>query len=84
MDRDDRLHGGDYVDVYLESRGVDRPDEPAVPNGALIQFEAGPVVFRQNADGDLSPVEVRSDGWATDRSRRACRATRWSSTAHLR
>lgn len=56
--REDRLHAGDYVDVYLESRGNSRP-QVSVPNSALIQFEGRPVAFRQNADGDLTPVEVR-------------------------
>jgi len=65
--RDDLLHGGDYVDVYLESRSVDRP-RISVPNGALIQFEGRPVVFRQNADGDLSPVEVRLGPTMGDRT----------------
>lgn len=56
--REDRLHGGDYVDVYLEGRGPGGP-RVSVPNASLIQLDGGPVVFRQEADGALRPVEVR-------------------------
>ncbi len=56
--RDDWLHGGDYVDVYLDSRGS-AGSRLSVPNSALIQLEGSSVVFRQQADGLLLPVEVR-------------------------
>jgi cobalt-zinc-cadmium efflux system membrane fusion protein len=57
--RDDWLHAGDYVDVYLDNKGDDRP-QLAVPNGALVQFEGRPSVFRQGSDGSIVPVEVRT------------------------
>lgn len=57
--REDRLHGGDYVDVYLPSRGDGRT-QVSVPNGALIQMEGRTVVFRRETDGSLLPVEVRT------------------------
>lgn len=56
--RDDRLHGGDYVDVYLERRDGGRP-QVALPSAALVQLEGKSVVFRQNGQGALVPVEVR-------------------------
>lgn len=56
--RDDRLHAGDYVDVYLENRG-DTSSQLFVPNAAVIQLEGRSVVFRQEAGGALAPVEVR-------------------------
>ena len=56
--RDDRLHAGDYVDVYLENAGEGQP-QLSVPSNAVIQLEGRPVVFRQGADGALVPVEVR-------------------------
>lgn len=56
--RDDRLHAGDYVDVYLENRW-DTGAQVVVPNTALIQLDGRAVVFRQDAAGALAPVEVR-------------------------
>jgi len=57
--REDRLHAGDYVDVYLERRGESRP-RIALPSAALIQLEGKSVVFRRNTEGALAPVEVRA------------------------
>ena len=57
--RDDRLHAGDYVDVYLERQDERRP-QIALPSAALIQLEGKSVVFRRNAEGALAPVEVRA------------------------
>lgn len=57
--RDDRLHAGDYVDVYLERRGESRP-QIALPSAALIQLEGKSVVFRRDEHGALAPVEVRA------------------------
>jgi cobalt-zinc-cadmium efflux system membrane fusion protein len=65
--RDDRLHAGDYVDVYLESRGLPRP-QISVPNDALALLEGRPVVFRQDAEGALEPVEVRTGSVIGDRT----------------
>ena len=56
--REDRLHAGDYVDVYLESSAELRP-QVSVPNQALLQLDGRPVVFRQGEAGVLEPVEVR-------------------------
>lgn len=57
--REDWLHAGDYVDVFLESRGATLP-QIAVPNDALTLLEGRSVVFRQEADGVLAPVEVQT------------------------
>ena len=65
--RDDRLHAGDYVDVYLESRGATQP-QVSVPNNALVQLEGHAVVFRQDATGALVPVEVRPGSVIGDRT----------------
>jgi cobalt-zinc-cadmium efflux system membrane fusion protein len=60
----DRLHGGDYVEVYLdagESSGATAASPAlAVPTGALVQLEGDTVVFRQAPDGTLAPVAVRT------------------------
>lgn len=65
--RDDRLHGGDYVDVYLENRGSDGP-RLSVPNSALIQLDGAPVVFRQSEPGVLAAVEIRPGAVIGDRT----------------
>jgi cobalt-zinc-cadmium efflux system membrane fusion protein len=65
--RDDRLHAGDYVDVYLESRGATQP-QVSVPNNALVQIEGQAVVFKQDANGALVPVEVRAGSVIGDRT----------------
>lgn len=57
--REDRLHAGDYVDVYLERRGDSR-SQIALPSAALIQLEGKTVVFRRNEHDELAPVEVRA------------------------
>ena len=64
---EDRLHAGDYVDVYLESL-ADRKPQISVPNDALIQLEGRPVVFRRESDGTLAPVEVRPGAVIGDRT----------------
>lgn len=57
--REDRLHAGDYVDVYLERRGNSQ-FQIALPSAALIQLEGKTVVFRRSEHGELAPVEVRA------------------------
>ena len=57
--REDRLHAGDYVDVYLERRGNSQ-FQIALPSAALIQLEGKTVAFRRNEHGELAPVEVRA------------------------
>ena len=53
----DRLHGGDYVEVYLDAGGGSDP-QLAVPTAALVQLEGENVVFKET-DGALAPVAVR-------------------------
>ena len=62
--KDDRLHGGDFVEVYFDagsSASVDNRSitELTVPTEALVQLEGETVVFRRNAAGALEPVPVR-------------------------
>ena len=66
----DRLHGGDYVEVYLDAGEGKAADATtlAVPTEALVQLEGETVVFRQAADGTLAPVEVRTGAVIGDRT----------------
>jgi cobalt-zinc-cadmium efflux system membrane fusion protein len=67
----DRLHGGDYVEVYLDAgdgHAAAVPAGLAVPTGALVQLEGETVVFRQAADGTLAPVAVRAGDVIGDRT----------------
>lgn len=58
---DDRLHSGDYVDVYLDAdAGSGSTQHLAVPTAALTQLDGQTVVFRRNADGALLPAPVRT------------------------
>ncbi len=58
---DDRLHGGDFVDVYLDAEaGAGATTSLAVPTAALVQLEGDTVVFRKNAAGALEAVPVRT------------------------
>lgn len=54
----DVLHGGDYVEVFLEAGEASAP-QLAVPTSALLQIEGDTVVFRLGGDGTLVPAEVR-------------------------
>lgn len=67
---DDRLHGGDYVEVYLDASDGSTAAEHAlsVPTAALVQLEGETVVFRQGADGTLAPVAVRIGDVIGDRT----------------
>ena len=65
--RNDRLHAGDYVDVFLKGSGEALP-QVSVPNNALVQLEGRPVVFRQEPAGALAPVEVRPGAVIGDRT----------------
>ena len=59
--KDDLLHGGDFVDVYLDAdAGTGSTQQLAVPTEAHVQIEGDTVVFRRNADGALEPVKVRA------------------------
>ena len=66
----DRLHGGDYVEVYLDaSDGADATAAAlSVPTAALVQLEGETVVFRQESDGTLAPVAVRAGEVIGDRT----------------
>lgn len=62
---DDRLHGGDFVEVYFEAASTANTDNKAatqlaVPTDALVQLEGETVVFRRNAADALEPVPVRA------------------------
>lgn len=69
---DDRLHAGDYVEVYLDAgeRVTAAPQTPrvAVPTSALVQLQGDTVVFRQAADGALAAVPVRTGDVVGDRT----------------
>jgi membrane fusion protein, heavy metal efflux system len=58
----DRLHGGDYVEVYLDAGdGAETPmPQLSVPTAALVQLEGETVVFRQSTDGTLAATAVRT------------------------
>lgn len=58
----DRLHSGDYVEVYLDAGDAASATAStvAVPTAALVQLEGETVVFRQDAEGTLAPVAVRT------------------------
>lgn len=64
---DDRLHGGDYVEVYLDAGRGSAP-QLAVPTQALLQLEGESVVFRQAEDGSIAPVAVRAGAVVGDRT----------------
>lgn len=69
----DRLHGGDFVEVYFEAASVGNIDNKAatqlaVPTGALVQLEGDTVVFRRNDEGAFEPVSVRSGEVVGDRT----------------
>lgn len=65
----DRLHGGDFVDVFFESAaGRASVTTLSVPNDALVQFQGDTVVFRRNREGALEPVPVRPGEVIGDRT----------------
>ncbi|WP_148041032.1 efflux RND transporter periplasmic adaptor subunit [Montanilutibacter psychrotolerans] len=57
---DDRLHGGDFVDVYLGAGGDAATPRLAVPSTALVQLQGDTVLFRRDAHGAIAPVPVRT------------------------
>ena len=63
----DRLHGGDFVEVYLDTGEASAP-QLSVPTAALVQLEGETVVFRQDETGALVPVEVRTGAAIGDRT----------------
>lgn len=64
----DRLHGGDYVEVYLGAAAADAAPLVSVPTAALVQLEGETVVFRQAPDNTLAPVAVRTGDVVGDRT----------------
>ncbi len=71
--RDDRLHSGDYVDVFFEASDVAKDGNAAVtmvsvPTDAVVQLEGDTVVFRRNATGALEPTPVRTGEAIGDRT----------------
>ena len=61
----DRLHGGDFVEVYFEAASATNASSKAatqlaIPTEALVQLEGETVVFRRNNEGALEPVPVRT------------------------
>ncbi|KGQ17888.1 RND superfamily heavy metal efflux transporter [Lysobacter dokdonensis DS-58] len=69
----DRLHGGDFVEVYFEAASGANSDNKAatqlaIPTDALVQLEGETVVFRRNAEGALEPVPVRTGEVIGDRT----------------
>lgn len=67
VNKDDSLHGGDYVEVYVDAGSAKEP-QLAVPNAAVLQLEGETVVFRQNADNTIEPVAVRVGAVIGDRT----------------
>lgn len=71
--KSDRLHGGDFVDVYFDAASGANTDNKAatqlaVPTNAVVQLEGETVVFRRNAAGALEPVSVRAGEVIGDRT----------------
>ncbi|MBN8214254.1 MAG: efflux RND transporter periplasmic adaptor subunit [Xanthomonadales bacterium] len=71
--KEDRLHGGDFVEVYFEAtaaaNALDKSaTQLSVPTDALVQLEGDTVVFRRSADGALEPVAVRAGEVVGDRT----------------
>ena len=69
----DRLHGGDFVEVFLEAGAAANVDNAAatavtMPTDALMQLEGETVAFRRGATGALEPVPVRTGEVIGDRT----------------
>ena len=69
---DDRLHAGDFVEVYFEAASQPSAtatgEAIAVPTDALVQLEGEVVVFRRKPDGLIEPVSVRTGEVIGDRT----------------
>lgn len=58
---DDRLHSGDYVDVFFDTgAGTGEAEQLALPTEALVQIEGDTIAFRKNEEGALEAVAVRT------------------------
>jgi len=69
----DRLHAGDFVEVYFDAKTTANIDNKAatqlaVPTDAVLQLKGDKVVFRRNADGALEAVTVRTGEVVGDRA----------------
>ena len=63
--RDDVLHGGDFVEVLFDAANAAQAGSPSatqlsVPNDALVQLQGDTVVFRRDADGGIVAVPIRT------------------------
>lgn len=63
--RNDALHGGDFVEVFFDAGSRASVDNRAiteitVPTDAIVQLQGETVVFRRDAKGGLEPVPVRT------------------------
>ncbi|MBO9663105.1 efflux RND transporter periplasmic adaptor subunit [Dokdonella sp.] len=57
---EDRLHGGDYVEVFLDAEAGQGAQALGVPSSALVQMDGETVVFRRDAEGAFAPAPVRA------------------------
>lgn len=69
---DDKLHGGDFVEVYFDAASQPAANAAgeaiAVATDALVQLEGEVVVFRRKPDGLIEPVSVRTGEVIGDRT----------------
>ena len=69
----DRLHGGDFVEVFLKA-GTDgsvansAATDVTMPTDALVQLQGETVAFRRSATGTLEAVPVRTGEVIGDRT----------------
>lgn len=56
----DRLHGGDYVEVFLDAEPGQDAASLAVPSSALVQMDGETVAFRREDEGAFAPTPVRT------------------------
>lgn len=68
----DRLHAGDFVEVYFDAKTTANIDNKAatqlaVPTDAVLQLGGDKVVFRGNANGALERVTVQTGEVVGDR-----------------
>jgi len=71
--RADRLHGGDFVEVFLDAGAAASVENAAatavtMPTDALVQLEGETVAFRRTTTGALEPVSVRTGEVIGDRT----------------
>ena len=69
----DRLHGGDFVEVFLKAGTGGSVENSAatdvtMPTDALVQLQGETVAFRRNSNGALEAVPVRTGDVIGDRT----------------